>query len=94
MSLGKLNLEDLLKKTTPARNRWFEIGLNLDVSINQLEKIEKKHGRNQSQCLAKVYRYWLDERNDLQPTLEKLQKALDDIREYSTASLLMVCTSV
>ena len=91
MSLGKLNLDDLLKKTTPASGKWFEIGLKLSVPVTKLEKIGKKHGHNKMECLVKVYRYWLDERNDLQPTPEKLQKALDGLHEYST-SHFMVCS--
>ena len=84
----------MVQKTARLKDIWFEIGINLGVPSKKLEKIEKKYGRNKIGCLAKVYRYWLDDRNGLEPTMEKLLTALDEQHEYSTSESLrtsMVC---
>ena len=84
----------MVLKTARLKDKWFEIGLRLGIPLKKLEKIEKKYGRNKTGCLARVYRYWLDDRNSLKPTLEKLLDALDEEHEYSTSESLrksMVC---
>ena len=84
----------MIKKTARLKDKWFEIGVSLGIPLKKLEKIEKNYGRNNTGCLARVYRYWLDDRNNLDPKLEKLLSALDEEHEYSTSESLrksMVC---
>ena len=72
-------------QTMVIKSKWFELGMALCIPINKLEKLYDKYNDNPVKALVRVYRYWLADKNGLQPTWKKLTTALQDIKEYSLA---------
>lgn len=83
ISLGELKLGNLILHTKKIEHKWFELGIALGVPINKLERIYGKHNDSPVKALIRVYRHWLADKNDLQPTWKKLVTALQNIDEYS-----------
>lgn len=42
-----------------ARGRWYNIGLELGMSANDLEVIKEKHSNDPDQCLTQLLYCWL-----------------------------------
>ena len=81
-----MQLRNLLLLTKKAKLKWFELGLALSINIDVLEKLDIKYDNEPIRALTRVYRYWLAEENNLQPTWDKLIAALGKIKEYSIAA--------
>ena len=58
-SLGKLpSYSDIVYALTPLANKFFELGIQLELEYEQLEAVENDHKGNQSRCLHKTIRLW------------------------------------
>ena len=82
---GQLQFRNLLVLTMPVESKWFALGCALCVPIDKLERLGDKYHDNPMKALVRVYRYWLADKNGLQPTWEKLLIALQKINEYKLA---------
>ena len=58
----------------------------MSINVDVLEKLDIKYDDEPIRALTRVYRYWLAEKNNLQPTWDKLIAALEKIKEYSIAA--------
>ena len=58
----------------------------MKINVDVLEKLDIKYDNEPIRALTRVYRYWLAEKNNLQPTWDKLIAALGKIKEYSIAA--------
>ena len=76
----------MLLLTKKAKQKWFELGLALNIDIDALEKLDVKYDNEPIKALTRVYRYWLADKNNLQPTWDKLIAALGKTEEYSIAA--------
>ena len=74
--------------TMSVNPKWFVLGCALCVPIDKLERLGDKYHDNPMKALVRVYRYWLADKNGLQPTWEKLLSALQKINEYKLATSL------
>jgi len=81
----QLQFRNLLVLTMPVESKWFALGCALCVPIDKLERLGDKYHDNPMKALVRVYRYWLADKNGLQPTWEKLLIALQKINEYKLA---------
>ncbi len=63
------------KATLRARRKWRLIGIELEMSLEDLDDIQGKHGADFHQCLEQMLRGWLN-RPTLQPTWKSLSSAL------------------
>ena len=54
--------------------KWYNLGLQLEVNQEELEKIQSKHPQNDRICQTKMFGVWLREVEN--PNYEKLLKAL------------------
>ena len=86
IQLGNLQLKTLIIRTKSVLNKWIELGMALDVPIEQLERINDEHRDNPFNGLVRVYQYWLADEHNLMPTWEKLVNALYEIYEYRLAA--------
>ena len=75
-------------QTMGIKSKWFELGMALCIPIKKLEKLYDKYSDIPVKALVRVYRFWLADKNSLQPTWEKLIAALQDIKEFSLAICL------
>ena len=83
---SKLLLKDLVcLKVTPTK--WYDLGLQLNISENELDKIEEKHSADLDSCKRKMFQTWL--RNTPDATNTELRDALDRIGEHSVATQLL-----
>ena len=74
--------------TMSVNPKWFTLGCALCVPIDKLERLGDKYHDNPMKALVRVYRYWLADKNGLQPTWEKLLGALQKINEYRLVTSL------
>ena len=88
VTIGKLQLRSVMLQTMKIayRCKWFELGTALCIPFEILENFSTKYDDNPRMALVRVYRYWLAEKNDLQPSWDKLITALQEIDEYSIAA--------
>lgn len=88
-------MRNVILLTKKAKHKWFELGLALKIPIHILEELDTKHDGSPLKALIRVYRYWLANKNVLQPTWEKLIAALQVAKLYSISanvtSNVMVC---
>ena len=68
---------------------WYLLGLQLGVSTDELEVIERNYPRNNHMCKIKMFGTWL--RTDTSASYRKLVKALTAIGKRSIAEA--VCTA-
>ncbi|XP_065920634.1 uncharacterized protein [Dysidea avara] len=85
---GKLQFRNLMVLTMSVNPKWFTLGCALCVPIDKLERLGDKYHDNPMKALVRVYRYWLADKNGLQPTWEKLLGALQKINEYRLVTSL------
>ena len=85
---GKLQFRNLLVLTSSVKAKWFDLGCALCVPIDKMERLGDRYHDNPMKALVRVYRYWLADKNGLQPTWEKLLSALQRINEYRLATCL------
>ena len=59
---GQLSLKDLnrvRREVWAARSKWFNIGLELDLEVSDLNTINRKHNRDADNCLRDCLKLWL-----------------------------------
>ena len=75
---GQLSLDDLslvYREVWPARSKWFNIGLELDLEVSDLNTINRRHSVDAGNCLMECLEVWL--RGSHQPpTWSAMVKAL------------------
>ena len=84
-----LNIENLVEVKQVLKDgsfqtiKWFDLGLNLGLSYNDLKTIEHNYPRDTEQCLTECLAKWLME--DTKATWDKLSiatgKAIDKREE-------------
>ena len=62
----------MLNKLWSAKSKWYNIGLGLGLSADELDSIDQK-GREPGDCLREVLSHWLKKRN---PRKSQLIEAL------------------
>lgn len=62
---------------------WYSLGIQLEIETSYLDQIEKKHGSDNERCRIEVIKFWL--RNDKEPTMRNLAKALEDMGGHTNA---------
>jgi len=86
LTVGKLQLRNLMVETEELAHKWYKLGSALCIPFSELGKLYNKHNDNPKNALVRVYRYWLADKNGLQPTWDKLLAALQYIKEYTMAT--------
>ena len=56
---------------------WYQLGIQLEVPIHILRKIEKQNPRDESRMLTEMLEYWKDNKED--PSWEKIAEAVQRI---------------
>ena len=75
---GHLTINDLRivqSALWEARPKWYNLGLQLDITADDLDVIKGKNLQNADECLTDLFKKWL-RRVDPQPTWEAIEKAL------------------
>eukprot|EP00731_Ephydatia_muelleri_P004490 Em0002g666a len=72
-------------KVTPAK--WYRLGLQLNISENELDKIKANNSTDVDSCILEMFKTWL--RNTPDATYAELKDALDRIGEHSVAAQLL-----
>ena len=85
-SLPVLTLRDLCLLPVP---NWYLLGLQLGVSADELDVIERNYPRDNHMCKVKMFAAWL--RMDTSATYQKLARALVTVRKRNVAEEL--CTA-
>ena len=68
---------------------WYLLGLQLRVSADELDVIERNYPQDNHMCKAKMFGAWL--RMDTNATYEKLARALDTVGKRNIAEAM--CTA-
>ena len=68
---------------------WYLLGLQLGVSADELDVIERNYPRDNCMCKVKMFAAWL--RMDTSATYQKLARALVTVRKRKVAEAL--CTA-
>ena len=68
---------------------WYLLGLQLGVSADELDVIERNYPRDNHMCKVKMFRAWL--RMDTSATYEKLARALVTVGKRNIAEAM--CTA-
>ena len=79
-------LRDLCLLPVP---NWYLLGLQLGVSGDELDVIERNYPRDNHMCKAKMFAAWL--RVDISATYERLARALVTVGKRNIAEA--ICTS-
>ena len=69
------NLRDVLKAVWGARVKWYDIGLELCISPDNLDVIDKKNREDCDVCFREMLKVWL-RRSQPSPSWKKLAEAL------------------
>ena len=75
---GHLTIKDLAivqAALWEARPMWYNLGLQLDMAVDDLDVIKRSNLQNDDECFTDLFRRWL-RRADPQPTWEAIVKAL------------------
>lgn len=86
---GELNIRQVVLLTSEIGNKWYKLGIALDIPLTTMEEFYGKYSENPMKALNRVYGYWLKNKNRLDPTWESLISALQEINEYSVATNVM-----
>ena len=72
--LTNKDLKDVQESLWEVRTKWYNIGIQLEVSLEELNTIKVRHSNNPDECLTELLAHWL--RNALQPAWTLIAKAL------------------
>ena len=71
MTIGDLaEIKQVLKDKNFQTIKWFDLGLHLGLSYNDLKTIEHNYPRDAEQCLTECLAKWLTD--DIKATWDKL----------------------
>lgn len=76
-------IKDVLKDGQFTDTVWYDLGLNLEISPNELDVIDKESNKDMSTCLRKMLTLWLQSGN-ARPQL--LANALDEMGNKTAAA--------
>ena len=82
MTLTKKNLKDVKKLLNEVRRKWYNIGIELGLDIDELDTIKK--GNDPDDCLVEMLKVWLRS-IDPCPTWVALAEALKSEKEFVLA---------
>ena len=71
---SEADLPNLMERLHPVRAKWYNLGLQLEISVGDLEAIQQEHRRAED-CLREMLVKWLKRVNPL-PTETLLSAAL------------------
>ena len=66
--------------------KWFDFGLNLNLSYNDLKIIERNYSQDAEQCLTECLAKWLTD--DIEATWDKLAIAAGKVGQTSVAAYI------
>ena len=69
-----------------AKDQWFELGIALEIDLDLLTDFDAKFEGLPLKALSRVYQHWLADENGLQPTWDKLIRALKRVNHYTIAT--------
>ena len=69
------DLKNIKECAYPARSKWYNIGINLDIDVGTLEAIEKDNMGKSDACFRELLTKWL-RRDDPVPSWKTLTDAL------------------
>ena len=69
MSLSLNDLPLVLEELHDVRKKWYEIGLQLSVPVEDLESVLSEHKNDQNFCLCRVLITWLKSGRANWPTM-------------------------
>jgi len=70
------NIKEILLQIAPeCFNRWFDIGILLDVPVQKMRDIKFSDNTQPDVCCVRMFTEWLD--GDANPTWATLSKAVD-----------------
>ena len=70
-----LDLMTLTRELSPAKDKWHEIGVQLQIELSHLSDIEDKYSMNERR-LTEMLGYWLDGNTDVPICWESILKCL------------------
>ena len=73
--LSKRDLKSVRREVVAIASKWYDVGLELDLSADELDAIKKANRDNPQDCLRDLLRLWLS-RVDTKPTWRALSNAL------------------
>ena len=77
-------LKELLKELSKVE-KWFMLGIFLDVPVDQLEKIESSHQQRElERCMIDMLKYWLN--NNVNASWKDVVRALEQINQLVLAA--------
>ena len=76
MALGITSLKHIKKILFPVRDKWYDIGLELNVHPDTLDSIREKYPDSKD-SLTEMLKVWLKTSKPL-PTVEALKEALSE----------------
>ena len=73
--MGPDKLGELFSKLYPVRAKWYNLGLGLGISCNDLDAIKKDCKEDTGECLKEVLKLWLKSQH---PGIADLIKSLSE----------------
>ena len=87
MAISNLaEIKQVLKDGNFLTARWFDFGLSLGLSYNNLKTIETNYPRDAEQCLTECLAKWLTD--DIEATWNKLAIAAGKVGETTVAEYI------
>jgi hypothetical protein len=68
-------------------DKWEDIGIQLDIDVDLLEKVKLESGEDSKKCLREMLKI-LDKKEDLQPSWSDVVDALECLEEEKLAQQL------
>ena len=69
------------------QTNWYDLGLQLNINENELDKIKANNPTDVDSCILDMFKTWL--KNTPDATYAELKDALDRIGEHSVAAQLL-----
>ena len=78
MTLSESNLREVREFLYDVRLKWYDIGIELNIPLTELDDIKKKYNDDSSDCLREMVRVWLNSKSfETPPTWKALADALE-----------------
>ena len=94
MEPEKLSLDDLetvCEELHPVERLWYNIGLQLQVPLVDLQLIESEHKDDHSTCLKRMIKKWIEAGNANWETLCQVLKIVGDDMKLVNKLLVKYC---
>ena len=75
MALSMKDLKHARKLLYPIRNKWYDIGIELDLNTAELDVIKSQYNDDPAECLLEMIKIWLRSISPC-PTWDVLAEAL------------------